>query len=88
LLVSMAVVMAALILTVALPALAAPPTLTVTCLTPPTGVAISTNDPQEYDELNAFYRECEESGGTATRDHAQPWPPHPVRAQVSPEVLG
>jgi hypothetical protein len=68
LLVSMAVVMAALILTVALPALAAPPTLTVTCQTPPTGFAVTTNDPQEYNELNALYRECEDSGGTATRE--------------------
>ena len=76
LLVSMAVVMAALILTVALPALAAPPTLTVTCETPPTGFGVSTNDPQQYDELNAIYRECEDSGGTATREFTpNPGPP-------------
>lgn len=60
LLVTTAIVVVALVLTVALPALAAPPTLTVTCETPPTGVVVSTNDPQEYGEVNAFYRECEE----------------------------
>ena len=76
LLVTTAIVVAALVLTVALPALAAPPTLTVTCETPPTGIAISTNDPQEYNELNAFYRECEDSGGTATREFTpNPGPP-------------
>ena len=76
LLVSMAVVMAALILAVALPALAAPPTLTVTCETPPTGFVVSTDDPQEYNEVNALYRECKDSGGTATRDITpNPGPP-------------
>jgi hypothetical protein len=67
LLASTATVMAALILASALPALAAPPTLTVTCTTGTTGFAISTNDPQEYDTLNAIYRNCQASGGTATR---------------------
>jgi hypothetical protein len=76
LLVSMAVVMAALILTLALPALAAPPTFTASCITPPTGVVIETSDPQEFNEVNAFYRNCEDSGGTATREVTpNPGPP-------------
>jgi hypothetical protein len=68
LLVSMAVVMAALILTVAMPVLAAPPTFTASCVTPPTGVAIESSDPQQFNEVNAFYRNCKDSGGTATRE--------------------
>ena len=60
-------VMAVLILASALPALAAPPTLTVTCITLPTGFANTTSDPQEYNDLNAIYRNCRGSGGTATR---------------------
>jgi hypothetical protein len=66
LLASAATVMAALILASAVPALAAPPSLTVTCSTPPTAFAIVTNDPQEYDALIAIYRNCKASGGTAS----------------------
>jgi hypothetical protein len=67
LLVSTVAVMSALILASALPALAAPPTLTVTCSTGTTGFAISTTDPHEYGTLFAIYRNCRASGGTATR---------------------
>jgi hypothetical protein len=67
LLASTATVMAALILASALPALAAPPRLTVTCSTGTTGFAISTSDPQQYDDLLAIYRNCQDRGGTATR---------------------
>ena len=66
--VTVALVMAALILASALPALAAPPTFSASCITPPFGIGISTNDPQGYNEINAFYRNCQDSGGTASRD--------------------
>ena len=59
-----AMVMSALILASALPALAAPPTFSASCLYPNFGVAILTNEPQDYKEVIAFYRNCEASGGT------------------------
>jgi hypothetical protein len=76
LLVSMAVVMAALILTLAMPALAARPTFTASCETPPIGTAILTTDPRE---VNAFIRNCEDSGGTATRGAVTPTPGPPTQ---------
>jgi hypothetical protein len=72
LLASTASVMAGLILASALPALAAPPTLTVTCSTPPTGFARVTNDPRECNDLLSIYRDCQDSGGTATREFTHP----------------
>jgi hypothetical protein len=68
LLVSTAMVMAALILASALPVLAAPPTFTASCIYPQYGLAILTNTPQDYKDVNAFYRNCQDSGGAASRD--------------------
>lgn len=77
-LVALALLMAAMVLASALPALAAPPTLSVTCITPPTGVAIATSDPKAFNDLNAFYRDCAAGGGTATRELTpNPGPPAP-----------
>ena len=67
-LVSVAMVMAALVLASALPALAAPPLFSASCLTPPTGQGVGTSVPQDYKDINAFYRSCQERGGTASRD--------------------
>ena len=64
LLVFTATVMAALILASALPALAAPPTFSATCVYPQNGLGIATPVPQDYADLIAFYRNCEASGGT------------------------
>jgi hypothetical protein len=64
LLVSVVMVMSALILASASPALAAPPTFTASCMYPQYGLAILTNDPQDYKDVIAFYRNCEASGGT------------------------
>ena len=66
LLVSTVAVMLALILANALPALAAPPTFRASCITPPFGLGILTAVPQDYNEVIAFYRSCQDRGGTAS----------------------
>ena len=66
LLVSTATVMAALILASALPALAAPPTFRATCYFPTTGALFPSDVPQDYNDVIASYRSCQNSGGTAS----------------------
>jgi hypothetical protein len=63
-LVSTVMVMSALILASALPALAAPPTFSATCNYPQYGFGFVTSYPQDYKDVIAFYRNCEASGGT------------------------
>jgi hypothetical protein len=63
-LVWVAIVMSALILASTLPALAAPPTFSASCLYPNSGLVRFAFEPQDYREVNAFYRTCEDSGGT------------------------
>ncbi len=67
LLVSTATVMAALILASALPVLAAPPTFSASCFYPQMGQLFVSATPQDYKDINAFYRNCQNSGGTASR---------------------
>jgi hypothetical protein len=51
-----------------LPALAAPPTFEATCKFPTFVEFISTFTPQRYHLANALYRDCDDRGGTATRE--------------------
>ena len=77
-LVSVAMVMSALILASALPAFAAPPTFTASCIYPQYGLAIATSEPQSYKDVIAFYRNCENSGGTPGSRDVNPYPGKPT----------
>jgi hypothetical protein len=77
-LVSVAMVMSALILASALPALAATPTFTASCFYPQFGLAIATSDPQSYKDVIDFYRNCEDSGGTPGSRDVTPYPGKPI----------
>jgi hypothetical protein len=67
-LVALTAVMLAMVLANALPALAAPPEVSVACTTPPFNGADATIDPKEYRDLNALYRNCKSVGGSPTRE--------------------
>ena len=67
-LVALAAVMSAMALANTLPALAAPPEVSVACTTPPFNEADATIDPKEYLDLNALYRNCKSVGGSPTRE--------------------
>ena len=58
--------MSALILASALPAFAAPPTFSASCFRPMSAALFESGDPQDYNDINAFYRNCQNSGGTAS----------------------
>jgi len=77
LLVWVAMIMSALVLASALPALAATPTFSASCIYPDYGLTRFAIEPQDYKNVNAFYRTCEASGGTpGSRDITpQPGPP-------------
>ena len=66
LLVSTVAVMAALILASALPAIAAPPTFRTICVRPMSAAVFPSDVPQDYNDVLAFYRNCQDSGGTAS----------------------
>lgn len=73
---ALAMLMAAMVLASALPALAAPPTLTVSCTFGNEGIGMATTNPREYKELNAFYRDCVAGGNTGARELTpNPGPP-------------
>jgi hypothetical protein len=77
-LVWVAMVMSALILASALPALAAPPTFSASCFCPQFGLTFATSDPHGYKDVNAFYRNCEDSGGTSGSRDITPIPGKPT----------
>jgi hypothetical protein len=67
LLASTTTVMAVLILASALPALAAPPTFSASCFRPMSTALFQSDKPQNYNDIIAFYNNCQNTGGTATR---------------------
>jgi hypothetical protein len=77
-LVAVAMVMSALILASALPALAAPPTFSASCIYPQYGLGFVTSDPQDYKDVIAFSRNCEASGGTPGSRDVTPTPGKPI----------
>ena len=80
LMVSTATVMSALILASALPALAAPPTFRATCYFPMSAAVFPSDVPQDYNDVLAIYRSCQDSGGTASIEITpQPGPPDPAK---------
>ena len=75
-LVLVTMIMSALVLADALPAFAAPPSFNASCYYTNIGSGTFTSVPQEYKDVNAFYRDCQDSGGTASREIApNPGPP-------------
>lgn len=67
-LVWIAMIMSALVLASALPALAAPPTFEASCFGPMSGETFMSANPQDYKDINALYRNCQNAGLTASRD--------------------
>jgi len=76
-LVSTVMVMAALVLASALPALAATPTVSATCVSPPFIIGFATSDPQSYKSVRDFYKACQDRGEEASIDVA-PFPGKPT----------